>query len=315
MYYINFNRLEKARLSNRLYTDPKAAAMLDAGFIHSVILDNHTAAHILCTGMMLEIMPDIHSNQWSCSRILFSNSADHEFLDEHEGIAIPDTLSPTLADAIVKAIKLVPYLIIRTKCAAFDETLFLDFWQKLNLPKHRPAVDLLLSNRIEYINLNRTVDVERQDSMWYGGETAQIKTDKYLIGLSAIGDVELYIYDRKTGDLLDQVRDRENLAGGGAVLRKFARNDNELTELLHDRNPTYTLTEEDGNWWETQLYVPDEDGCIIDEHCDLVMDDLDFCQAVIGAILSMADMDAHLHIREGSDVHAMYENIDLTKSE
>lgn len=117
---------------------------------------------------------------------------------------------------------------------------------------------LWFGKRKVYVKLNQDLELERQDSLWYGGTVATIRCDCLRLELQAAGIVDVDFYRRGSdGEFeefpIESFKDKRN---GGCFysLAYYLKNDKELKQAKKAEGD-YKLEIEDGNWWECFIDV------------------------------------------------------------
>lgn len=111
-----------------------------------------------------------------------------------------------------------------------------------------------MNNSYKYpieISLFDFIDMEHQNSLWYGGEVATVKYGEYRFYLWANGDVRATLLDEHN-DILDEVKDKNNMGEFYGIMRQFIPNDEALSVHLRD----LSLVLENNNWWEIFMDAP-----------------------------------------------------------
>ncbi len=141
----------------------------------------------------------------------------------------------------------------------------------------RRCLHRLLPSRIEgltepiQIELLDIVRRNHYDSLWYGGLVAQVRYQDKSIDLVACGEVRATLWDKRSGDELDSVVDKNAAGEFESVMKDYIRNDKELYRILRGRHRRYDLVFGNNNWWECfpssvnsetycESWVADEDG-------------------------------------------------------
>lgn len=116
--------------------------------------------------------------------------------------------------------------------------------------------------KIEIYNL---IDSQHQLHYWYGGDCASIKHKGYEFILSANGDVNTTLLDKKNNEIA-YVKDKNNAGSFYWEMREHIKNDKELIKYIRDGS----LVLDNNNWWE--VFVYDNSGNFHDIMCCLDSD-------------------------------------------
>jgi len=93
------------------------------------------------------------------------------------------------------------------------------------------------------------INLRRQDSLWYGGSTAEIIYKGFTFSIEANGDVRAYLFDSDDTTLFD-VKDRSNTGALYGEMLPYLKSDRALRQAMSDKPGKRRLHVEDGNWWE-----------------------------------------------------------------
>ena len=120
------------------------------------------------------------------------------------------------------------------------------------------------------IRFTDRISLRRMDSLWYGGNVAEVRYNGYVFSIEAIGDIYAALYPAKYGSedenrRLAYVKDKRN-GGGFNEMLPYLRSDKALRDASGEQPVKYCLEMEHGNWWE--CFITDPNG---DEH-DLMWD-------------------------------------------
>lgn len=118
---------------------------------------------------------------------------------------------------------------------------------------------------------NDKIESRRYDSLWYGGEVAEISYKQYKFLLSATGDVYANLMDKWDGGRsLFYVKDKNNRGLLADELIPYIRTDRELYAAMRGTHIRYLLEFGDNNWWE--CFLVDPEGNFHDLMLDLASD-------------------------------------------
>ena len=120
------------------------------------------------------------------------------------------------------------------------------------------------------------IDIEHQNTLWYGGNVAEIKYKGYRLVIAAVGDVKVEVAD-ENDNYVGYVKDKNNAGIFYKEFRHFIRDDKHLVKLIANNHIIF----ENNNWWECFMYLPD--GTFVDMMMALESDLLS------EAILEVAD--------------------------
>lgn len=130
--------------------------------------------------------------------------------------------------------------------------------QEEALTKALTEVPLSIRDNISSIALEGSAfnDLNRQHSLWYGGDMVSIAYRGYRFIVSAVGDVIATLTRKSDNVELCDIRDKGNAGRFGQEITSYIKIDAELKQLLADNHPQYQLDLTDNNWWECFCYDP-----------------------------------------------------------
>lgn len=97
------------------------------------------------------------------------------------------------------------------------------------------------------IQIFNFIDLDHQDSLWYGGHVATVTYGDLLVSLYANGDVYAHLCSVDNDGAYNlYVKDKNNAGEFYGEMRSKIKNDDELHHALQ----TSELSLDYGNWWE-----------------------------------------------------------------
>lgn len=122
------------------------------------------------------------------------------------------------------------------------------------------------------------------DSLWYGGDIAEVQYRGWRFILSACGDIFATLSDKADPDHeLFYVKDKNNRGILGTELQHYIANDKALLAARLGHHTKYRLEMDSGNWWE--CFPVSEDGKFHDIMWALESDSvLDALPEIIGSM-------------------------------
>lgn len=147
------------------------------------------------------------------------------------------------------------------------------------LKKQEQVLDVEIS-----LNENDIYD-GRQDCMWYGGDIGYIRIDKYIVYISAYGDIRTWFYEN--GEEKVYVKDKSNNGRFYDELHTYIKNDDELnkisTSLIVDdelaKSKNKILFVEDNNWLEYNIFNVEKGEWLELALCDNILESDDVLEA------------------------------------
>lgn len=101
------------------------------------------------------------------------------------------------------------------------------------------------------LKINDFIDIDHQDSLWYGGSVAEIKYKGYTFDISATGDVYATLLN-SDGEEIAYVKDKNNSAAFYGEMQSYIKNDKQLYKAQNSGR----LILDHSNWWECFLTLP-----------------------------------------------------------
>ena len=100
------------------------------------------------------------------------------------------------------------------------------------------------------------IDPQHLNCLWYGGRLFEIKHKGYTFIVGAFGEVRATLLDLKTGEVIAESCDKQQLGRFYEEMSPYIRNDQELIDMLTASSPDGELTLEWNNWLEVLIDDP-----------------------------------------------------------
>lgn len=133
----------------------------------------------------------------------------------------------------------------------------------------------------------RSIELHRQNSLWYGGGIASISYKGFNFSVEARGDIRAYLCDAVTDEQIVYIKDKTNSRIFYDQMRQYLRSDQELEQALANQHNKYHLTTDDCNWWE--IFVFDKTNQLL---CETWVADADHILPAV--IETLKEMDEYL---------------------